>query len=127
MTTSQKKRALLEAENDTKKVKTEIMSTLQEIKSFCKDRQERSSTALQVPTPPSRIPTSSLDLTDRNVVFEEIVRCNNLLNDKANLDTLSPRTREKYVVSMQGRRKRFIDVLADLEQMWNRTSKCYIR
>ena len=108
-----KRKAQIEAEKETKQIKVELMSTLESVKSFCKERQEM---ARQPPPPPPPPPPMPVAAPDPNQLLAQIVQCNMLLNDDTNINSMSPTTRTRYVTGLQARRKRLILAMADQEE-----------
>ena len=97
-TASNAKRRQQEAENETKKLKTEMFNSLAMLNSVYKGRQEKEN-----------------GVPDKNIIFDDVVKCNQALNDTVSLNSMSPQTREKYVTCLQARRKRLIDQMIEIE------------
>lgn len=94
-TVNTSKRALVDAQLETKKLKTEMTDTVALIKSWCQDKSEM-----------ARDP--------RKLVMDEIARISKAIIDEDTLRTMSPTTRQVYTDSLQMDRKRFVEKLSSL-------------
>jgi hypothetical protein len=110
--------AMVEAEKETKKLKTKLEtcmdnmdSCFQMVSNMCKNRQEGIATVQPAP-----MNVTVDDLTESTKVFDAITKLNLAINDTGSMTSMSPCTREKYMSSLQARRKRLIEALFDLEE-----------
>ena len=63
-----------------------------------------------------QITTPTAIAVDKNTVLDQVVQCNQALNDKDTLNSISPQTRETYVASLTKRRRRLVTEMIHLEE-----------
>lgn len=90
-----KKRALLEASNDTKKLKNNLNNAANMFASMCEERK--------------RIQVMNIDYEDK------IGKINDRLNNEATFNNMSPRTKDDYMRALLTKRKRLIDEMLESE------------
>jgi hypothetical protein len=90
-----KKRALLEASNDTKKLKNNLNNAANMFASMCEERK--------------RIQVMNIDYED------QIGKINDRLNNEATFNNMSPRTKDDYMRALVTKRKRLIDEMLESE------------
>jgi hypothetical protein len=112
-----KKRALVEAEADNKKLRTKMEKALDKmdncfemINNLCQYKRSTPSEEVPIPVAPA------VQVRSSDNIFEEVVSVNHALNDTESVKSMSPRTKEVYYLSLQTRRKRLLKQLLELEQ-----------
>jgi len=97
---SKKKRAQIAAENDTKKLKSDLSNAVAMFTSMCQKKQEAELAEKRA---------------EGDVIFETITKLNHALNDTESLNSMTPTSRQNYVNTLKTRRKRFIQKMLELE------------
>lgn len=90
-----KRKALIEADKDTKKMKTKFDGILTIVSTMCKERKASND--------------SENLMSSKNSIFENITQINQALKDNETLAAMSPNTRENYVNLLQAERKEYIE------------------
>jgi len=100
-----KKKAILEAQEETKELKADIRTVVAKLDHCLEAQQQAQQQANRT----------------SDQVFDEVTKMNRALNDKESLQSMSPNTREKYTTSLQAKRKRYIDDMFEMEEKEKRS------
>ena len=109
---SSHKRMMMEEAEKTKKLKGNIYHLVDMVTEIYKKKEVPESKATNDATP---IHTNS-EVGNCLEVFRTVTEMNRALVDREALETMSPRTREKYTRSLQSQRKRLIEHMSDVEE-----------
>lgn len=112
---------MLEAENERKKIKSELSSkALVMLSSIIKARQESRKEKEQNPFDVEY-------LTNSDSLLEHLMELNQAIKDEERLNSISPSTGEEYVDILKAQRKRLIKRMWELHQKESNSENHYNR
>jgi hypothetical protein len=98
-----KKRAMIDAEKETKQLKSDISSVVTMISCMYKERQDS-----------KKVSGHNEEYTNSKEVLADINELNQSINDKTSIDSMPAGAREEYVLALNEKRTRLISKMLEL-------------